>query len=168
MRSNQGDDLWSGIHLRPIGVIRTPFKEPKGTPIQPSLAKKARGTVKVFEEFREGLSDLAGFERIWLLYWFHRASKPQLRVIPYLDHQQRGLFATRAPCRPNPIGISAVRLLRVQGTILTVADLDIVDGTPLLDIKPYVPRFDCFEVTRCGWVETASRRCTVANGRYEP
>lgn len=148
-------------------MIHTPFREAAGTPIQPRRAEGALGTVKVFEEFEEGLKDLEGFERVWLLYWFHRASKAQLRVIPYLDDQQRGLFATRAPCRPNPIGISAVRLLRVEGNELSVADVDILDGTPLLDIKPYVPHFDCFEVTKCGWAETGSRRRAVADGRFE-
>lgn len=167
MRSNQSDDPWSGIHLSPIGVILTPFKEPKGTPIQACMAKGAEGRVKVFEEFREGLRDLDGFERIWLLYWFHRASKPRLLVTPFLGDQRRGLFATRAPCRPNPIGLSAVRLLRVEGTLLTVADVDIVDGTPLLDIKPYAPQFDCHRVKKSGWLDKASGRRRLADERFE-
>jgi tRNA-Thr(GGU) m(6)t(6)A37 methyltransferase TsaA len=132
------------FRLTPIGVIRTPFREAAGTPIQPRQAKGVKGTVEVLERFQEGLKDLEGFERIWLLYWFHRAAPARLRVVPYLDRQQRGLFATRAPCRPNPIGMSCVRLLQVKGSLLTVAGVDILDGTPLLDIKPYVPEFDGF------------------------
>jgi len=165
--STQGEPLPRVLRLRPIGVIRTPFREAAGTPIQPRQAKGVKGTVEVFERFQEGLKDLQGFERIWLVYWFHRAAEARLRVIPYLDDQERGLFATRAPCRPNPIGISPVRLLGVEGNVLSVADVDILDGTPLLDIKPYVPHFDCFEVTRCGWVEKAARRRHVADSRFE-
>lgn len=141
------------FQLKPIGVIHSPFKQAEGTPIQPSAAKGAEATVEVFEECREALKDLDGFERIWLVCWFHRAAKPRMRVVPYLDDTERGLFATS---RPNPIGISAVRLLRVEGNILTVADVDILDGTPVLDIKPYSPHFDCFQPSRSGWPMTDS------------
>jgi len=165
--STQGEPLPKVLRLRPIGVIRTPFWEAAGTPIQPRRARGVKGTVEVFERFQEGLKDLEGFERIWLVYWFHRAAKARLRVIPYLDDQERGLFATRAPCRPNPIGMSPVRLLKVESNLLTVADVDILDGTPLLDIKPYTPHFDCFKVTRCGWLEKAARRRRVADSRFE-
>jgi tRNA-Thr(GGU) m(6)t(6)A37 methyltransferase TsaA len=154
------------IHLKPIGVIRTRFHQPKDTPIQPSMAGGARSTVEVFEPYRQGLKDLEGFDRIWLIYWFHRASEPKLLVTPFLDNQQRGLFATRAPTRPNPIGISSVRLLRVEGKILTVADVDILDGTPLLDIKPYVPQFDCYAVKKCGWVDRAPVQSKTGDDRF--
>ncbi|MGB9606461.1 MAG: tRNA (N6-threonylcarbamoyladenosine(37)-N6)-methyltransferase TrmO [Bryobacteraceae bacterium] len=154
------------MRLKPIGVIRTPFREPAGTPIQPCMSDGAEGQVIVFDEYREGLSDLEGFERIWLLYWFHCASPARLRVQPYLDSQERGLFATRAPCRPNPIGISCVRLLAVEGNVLRIAEVDIVDGTPLLDIKPYVPRFDAYPAARAGWLASArSARC-AADDRF--
>jgi tRNA-Thr(GGU) m(6)t(6)A37 methyltransferase TsaA len=155
------------LRLSPIGVIHTPFREAAGTPIQPRRAKGARGTVEVFEKYREGLKDLEGFERIWLVYWLDRAAEARLRVVPYLDDTERGLFATRAPCRPNPIGISPVRLLRVEGSLLTVSGVDILDGTPLLDIKPYVPEFDCYPASRSGWFAQAARRRRLADSRFE-
>lgn len=155
------------LRVKPIGVIHTPFREAAGAPIQPKAARGSKGTVHILEEYQEALQDLEGFERIWLLYWFHRALPARLRVVPYLDSRERGLFATRAPCRPNPIGMSPVRLLRVDGNALHVADVDMLDGSPLLDIKPYVPEFDCFEVTRCGWLEKAARRPRPADGRFE-
>jgi tRNA (adenine37-N6)-methyltransferase len=155
------------IRLKPIGVIRSAFREPAGTPIQPSRSGGARGTVEVFPEYADGLKDLDGFERIWLIYWLDRAPKPRLLVTPFLDDRERGLFATRAPARPNPIGISSVRLLRVSGGRLEVAEIDILDGTPLLDIKPYVPEFDCHSVKKSGWFEQAPGRRSVADHRFE-
>ena len=121
------------LKIEPIGVIETPFREPAGTPIQPSRAKGARGKVRVELQFHAGLKDLAGFERIWLIYWLHKAPVASLLVTPFLDRRQRGVFATRAPARPSPLGISAVRLLAVQEGVLEVADVDMIDGTPLLD-----------------------------------
>lgn len=155
------------FQLKPIGVIHSPFKQAEGTPIQPSAAKGAEATVEVFEEYRQALKDLDGFERIWLVCWFHRAAKPRMRVVPYLDDTERGLFATRATSRPNPIGISAVRLLRVEGNILTVADVDILDGTPVLDIKPYSPHFDCFQPSKSGWLDQSDRHRRLADDRFE-
>ena len=154
------------MRVRPIGVIRTPFKEPEGTPIQPAMADGARGAVTVFEEFQDGLKDLEGFERIWLIYWFHRAPEVRLLVTPFLDDHERGIFATRAPARPNPIGMSSVRLLRVEGNVLTVADVDVIDGTPLLDIKPYAPAFDCHKVKRSGWLDKTRKSRRVADNRF--
>ena len=156
-----------GIQLKPIGVVHSPFKRAKGTPIQPRMAMGAEATVEVFEEFAEGLKDIDGFERIWLVYWLHRASEPRLRVRPYLDDTERGVFATRGPSRPNPIGISAVRLLRVDGNVLTVAEVDILDGTPLLDIKPYSPHFDCFDGAKSGWLDKSDRSRRLADDRFE-
>lgn len=139
------------LRVRPIGVIRTGFAQPNGTPVQSAYAKGAVGTVEVLPEFAAGLRDLASFERIWLLYWLDRAAPAQLEVVPYLDREVHGIFATRSPSRPNPIGMSAVRLVGIEGNCLRVADVDILDGTPLLDIKPYVPAFDVFAVDRVGW-----------------
>ena len=156
------------MKIEPIGIIHSPLTEPAGSPIQASVAEGVQGSVEVFEQYAAGLKDLEGFERIWLLYWFHRAAEPRLMVTPFLDHVERGLFATRAPCRPNPIGISAVRLLAVENNILRIADVDILDGTPLLDIKPYAPRFDHFEVTRSGWLDQAKAGRTAADGRFSP
>ena len=154
------------LSLRPIGIIHTPFREPAGTPIQPVYAHEAVGTVEVFEHFAEGLADLEGFERIWLVYVCDRANDPKLRVVPYRDTRERGLFATRAPARPNPIGLSCVRLLGIEKSILQVSDLDILDGTPLLDIKPYVPAFDSFPGIRSGWLDKRYNERTVADQRF--
>ncbi|MBO8182540.1 MAG: tRNA (N6-threonylcarbamoyladenosine(37)-N6)-methyltransferase TrmO [Archaeoglobus sp.] len=146
------------IVLRPIGIIRSPFKKPKGTPIQPPAAKGVRGTVEIFPEYGEGLRDLDGFSHIILLYYFHLSGKPSLLVKPFMDDEKHGVFATRAPSRPNPIGLSVVRLLSIEGNKLYVEDLDVVDGTPLLDIKPYVPEFDARKDVRRGWLEKSITR----------
>jgi tRNA-Thr(GGU) m(6)t(6)A37 methyltransferase TsaA len=147
------------IEMEPIGIIHTPFLELEGMPIQPAGAAGVRGTVEVFEEFRAGLKDLEGFSHIILLYFFHRSNGFKLEVIPFLDNVSRGVFATRAPKRPNPIGISVVRLDAIENSVLHVKDVDILDGTPLLDIKPYVPKFDNRQgVLRTGWLEHARSR----------
>ncbi len=151
---------------RPIGIIRSPFLEPEGTPIQPVFAGDAEGRVEVFPPFAEGLCDLEGFERIWLLYHLHRAAPCRLVVTPFLDDQPHGVFAVRSPARPNAIGLSCVRLIRRDGTTLFVAGIDVIDGTPLWDIKPYVPRFDAFPVSRSGWFDEASGGTTRADGRF--
>jgi len=114
-----------------------------------------------------GLADLDGFDRIWLIYCFDRAADPMLRVIPYRDTVEHGIFATRVPARPNPIGMSCVRLLAIEGNILHLADVDILDGTPLLDIKPYVPHYDNYPVERCGWIDHVPDVPVVADSRFE-
>jgi tRNA-Thr(GGU) m(6)t(6)A37 methyltransferase TsaA len=154
------------LELTPIGIIHSPHREANGTPIQPRWAEQVEGTVVVFAEFAAGLRDLDGFDRVWLIFLFDRARAPQLEVTPYRDSQPRGVFATRAPSRPNPIGLSCVRLLAVEGCSLRVAGLDVLDGTPLLDIKPYVPDFDVFEVSKLGWYG-AARGPLTADGRFE-
>jgi tRNA-Thr(GGU) m(6)t(6)A37 methyltransferase TsaA len=119
-------------------------------------------------EYLEGLKDMEGFERVWLLYWFDRAAIPsELIVTPYLEDTPHGVFATRAPARPNPIGMSPVRLLSVEGNVLRLADVDILDGTPLLDIQPYAPRFDCFQTTRNDRCDALGDHHAVADGRFE-
>jgi len=140
------------ITFRPIGIISTPFQEPKGTPIQPKAAAGAMGTVKVFPEYCQGLQDLDGFSHIFLLYHFHHCQGFSLLVKPFLDEVPRGVFATRAPARPNPIGLSLVRLDRIERDTLHVREVDILDGTPLLDIKPFVPQFDTRDQARIGWL----------------
>jgi len=137
----------------PIGTIHTPFTKLEGMPIQPTGATGVEGTVEVFEEYKAGLQDLDGFSHIILLYHFHRSTGFSLKVVPFLDNQSRGLFSTRAPKRPNPIGLSIVRLDRIENRVLHVRDVDVLDGTPLLDIKPYVPEFDSREEVRVGWLE---------------
>ncbi len=144
------------IIMQPIGVIRSPFTEKGQTPIQASRSQ-AIGKVELAPEFLEGLQDLEGFSHIFLLYAFHCSSGFSLRVKPFLDHKERGLFATRYPCRPNPIGISVVRLLSRKENILTIEGVDVLDNTPLLDIKPYVPDFDVRTDVRVGWYETRSK-----------
>jgi tRNA-Thr(GGU) m(6)t(6)A37 methyltransferase TsaA len=157
------------VQLKTIGVIHSPFQQATGTPIQVLAAEGIEGTVEVFPEFVAGLQDLEGFERIWLVYWFDRAADDcSLTVRPYLDQEHpRGVFATRAPVRPNPIGISPVRLLEVEGHVLRVSDVDILDGTPLLDIKPYASQFDSFQVERAGWLQDAGDLHKMADGRFE-
>jgi tRNA-Thr(GGU) m(6)t(6)A37 methyltransferase TsaA len=143
------------ISYQPIGTIHTPFEGIEQVPIQPTGADGIGGTVEVLPEFAAGLQDLDGFSHIILLYHFHRVTQVKLTVVPFLDVEPRGVFATRAPSRPNPIGLSIVRLLSIEGNVLQIENVDIVDGTPLLDIKPYVPAFDYNEVERTGWLETA-------------
>ena len=156
------------IVYEPIGVIRSPFREPQGTPIQPSAARGVEGRVEVFPEYAEGLTDLEGFSHVVLIYHFHRSGPARLSVRPYMDDREHGVFATRAPARPNPIGLSVVRLLKVEGNVLHVADVDIVDGTPLLDIKPYVPQFDAAAGARIGWLQGKLGRLPRArdDGRF--
>ena len=150
-----------------IGVIRSPFKRATGTPIQPCRAQGVEGTVEIDPIWTDALTDLADFDRIWLLYWFDRASAARALVVPYRDTVQHGVFATRAPARPNPIGMSNVGLLGIQGNVLRVADIDILDGTPLLDIKPYVPQYDHYPAPRCGWIDGVPDRPVVADARFE-
>ena len=158
------------VSYRPIGIIHTPHHAPDGTPIQPRFAEGIEGTVEVFEQYIEGLKDVDGLERLWLLYHFDRIKETRLRIVPYLDTVERGLFATRAPCRPNPIGISCVRLLGVEGNVLRIADVDMLDGTPLLDIKPYVGCFDRWDTQRNGWTDRVpaerKRKGTRADRRF--
>jgi len=146
------------IEFQPIGVIHTPFKEKAGMPIQPSGGSGIQGTVEVYPEFQDGLADLEGFSHIMLLYYFHRSEGFNLRVVPFLDTRLRGLFSTRAPKRPNPIGISIVRLMGIEDGILQIENVDMLDGTPLLDIKPYVPEFDAQTDIRTGWLEEAREK----------
>lgn len=143
--------------LKPIGTIHSPFKELKGMPIQPPGAANVKGTVEILEEYRTGLKDLDGFSHIILVYHFHRSRGFDLKVVPFMDTEPRGLFATRAPKRPNPIGLSIVQLDKIEDGVLLIQNVDILDGTPLLDIKPYVPQFDAQVNVRTGWLETAGK-----------
>ncbi|UCH22835.1 MAG: tRNA (N6-threonylcarbamoyladenosine(37)-N6)-methyltransferase TrmO [Deltaproteobacteria bacterium] len=141
------------IEYQPIGIIHSPYKTPQGVPLQPTGGEGIQAVVEVFPKYVEGLADLEGFSHIFLLYHFHLAGKFSLRLKPFLDDQYHGVFATRAPARPNPIGLSIVRLMRLENDKLYVQDTDIVDQTPLLDIKPYIPEFDVQYATRLGWLE---------------
>ena len=154
------------MQVKPIGVIHSPYKQARGTPVQPAFAKGEKGTVEIFPEYKEALKDLDGFERIWLIFWFDRSSAYRLKVIPYMDKVERGLFATRAPARPNPVGLSCVKLTNIEDCTLFVEDVDMLDGTPLLDIKPYVPRFDSFADSGHGWLKHRDERRQKADDRF--
>ncbi len=142
------------IIFHPIGVIHSPHKVVSKTPIQPVFCSDIKGTVVLDAEYADGLKDLQGFSHIYLFYYFHQSQKTCLRLKPYLLDQEHGIFATRAPHRPNKLGMSLVRLMKIKDTILHVKDIDILDGTPLFDIKPYIQRFDSRENTRSGWQDT--------------
>jgi len=140
------------IRYMSIGIIHSHFKDIKGMPIQPTAAKGARGTIEIKPEYVDGLKDIEGFSHIILIYHFHLSEDYSLDVKPFMDDKLHGVFATRAPRRPNPIGISVVKLVKAEGRTLHIEDVDIVNGTPLLDIKPYVPAFDAPKVERIGWL----------------
>ncbi len=158
----------AAITYRPIGVIRSEHTAADRTPIQPVYAGGCTGRAEVFPEFAEGLRDLDGFSHIYLIYHFHLSGPPRLSVKPFLQDIERGVFATRAPCRPNAIGLSIVRLAGREGNVLLLEDVDILDGSPLLDIKPYTARFDRIEATRNGWQDEVDDATARARGRRAP
>ncbi|MCA1808339.1 MAG: tRNA (N6-threonylcarbamoyladenosine(37)-N6)-methyltransferase TrmO [Kiritimatiellia bacterium] len=164
---NQDGLPQNGIIFQPIGVIHSEHTQPEATPIQPAYAKDCTGRAEVYPEYADGLRDLEGFSHIYLVYHLHRAGPAKLKVKPFLQDVPRGVFATRAPCRPNAIGLSIVKLLRVEGRILHLAGVDILDGTPLLDIKPYTAKFDCLADTRNGWQDAVDYATARVKGRRE-
>ncbi|HKL97418.1 MAG TPA: tRNA (N6-threonylcarbamoyladenosine(37)-N6)-methyltransferase TrmO [Methanocorpusculum sp.] len=141
------------IQFTSIGCIHSPHQDLAGMPIQPPAAKQFSGTIEIYPEFLDGLKDIEGFTRLMLIYHLHKSAGCNLTVKPFLDTQSHGVFATRVPKRPNAIGFSVVRLLKREGDLLHIGDVDILDGTPLLDIKPYVPAFDAYQNERYGWFE---------------
>ena len=141
--------------IKPIGIIHSPYNSIKDMPIQPKGALEVEGYVIVDEEYAAGLQDLDGFSHIYLLYSFHEAKRIELRVKPFMDEQTRGVFATRSPLRPNHIGISIVKLIRVEGNKLFVRGIDVLDKTPLLDIKPYIEKFDAVQESVSGWQQAS-------------
>ena len=157
------------MEIKPIGIIRTPFTELEGMPIQPKGATGVKGTVELFHDFQAGLKDIDGFSHIILIYMFHRCQGFNLQVVPFMDTTSRGVFATRAPKRPNPIGLSVVQLDRIENGILHVLNVDILNGTPLLDIKPFVPGFDCPQDVRTGWLENSTDNVSAkkSDGRFK-
>ena len=158
----------SEFKYKPIGVVHSPFKETHNVPIQAAAAKGVKGSVELAREYVEGLKDLEGFSHIILLCHFHRSKPYSLLVKPYLDEKLRGVFSTRAPSRPNSIGLSIVRLTKIENNTLHIEDVDIIDGTPVLDIKPYVPRFDQREETKIGWLKEKINKMPSArdDGRF--
>ncbi|MFX0116133.1 MAG: tRNA (N6-threonylcarbamoyladenosine(37)-N6)-methyltransferase TrmO [Candidatus Hodarchaeota archaeon] len=145
------------IILRPIGIIRSPFQEQAGTPIQ-SVYSQAEGTIQILEEFKASLKDIELFCHIILLYWFHRSVSWKPLIIPYRDTQERGIFAVRAPARPNPIGISTVDLVERHSGILRFKGIDVLDGTPLIGLKPFAPEFDNRPHATSGWLAQSVER----------
>lgn len=146
--------------VRPIGFVRSPFHEKVEAPRQAVAdgGRDVEGRIEMLPEHEHALDDLEGFDRIWVIFWFHEAKGARAKVLPPRSDRKRGLFATRSPNRPNPIGMSAVRLVRVDGLVLHVRDLDLIDGTPVLDIKPYVPYADAFPDAKTGWLTAADPR----------
>ena len=157
------------IIFQPIGIVHSCYKETKGTPIQPASGMGAKGSIEIFAEYTEGLKDIEGFSHLILIYYFHRSEGFKLKVKPFLDENIHGVFSTRAPFRPNPIGLSVVKLVGRTNNILEIENLDILDGTPLLDIKPYVPEFDAAKTVRIGWITNSKHKIshTVNDGRFE-
>jgi tRNA-Thr(GGU) m(6)t(6)A37 methyltransferase TsaA len=156
------------IKYSPIGIIHSPHEVVKGMPIQPTGAKGIQGTVEIKKKYADGLKDLDGFEYIILIYHFHRSEGYSLEVKPFLDGSLRGVFSTRAPKRPNQIGMSIVRLMKIEGSTLHIEDVDILNGTPLLDIKPYVPIFDVRKTKAIGWLSKKAVKAVKkkADGRF--
>jgi len=155
----------NNIIFHEIGIIHSPFNELQGMPIQPRSGKGINGHIEVYDEYKDGLKDLGGFSHIILIFHLHKSETYNLRVVPFLDTEKRGVFATRAPKRPNPIGISVVELVSIADNIIHIKNLDILDQTPLLDIKPYVPEFDNTENIKIGWLEKA--RANMENIRSD-
>jgi len=148
------------VIYKPIGILNTSFEKLDDMPIQPGFTNDSHGTALIFPEFREGLKDLVGFSHIYLIYHLHMVSQHKMVVIPFLDKVPRGLFSTRAPLRPNPIGISVVRLHGIEDNILHLEGMDMLNGTPLLDIKPYISDFDCFPDSVNGWYGAAAKKAS--------
>ena len=151
--------------IEPIGVIRSPYTSIEQMPIQPKGAAEVEGQVVLDEQYVYGIQDLVGFSHIYLLYHFHRAVRTELQVIPFMDSQSRGVFATRSPLRPNHIGLSIVELVAVSNNVLTIHGVDVVDGTPLLDIKPYIEQFDRVEKSTAGWLDASD--CEIREKRSD-
>jgi tRNA-Thr(GGU) m(6)t(6)A37 methyltransferase TsaA len=151
------------IIYKPIGIIHSPFLKPGNMPIQPAAALGIRGQIVIDEEYTEGLSDLEGFSHMYLIYHFHLSVSFKLRVIPFLDNRKRGVFSTRAPKRPNAIGLSVVRLIDINANILDIENVDIIDGTPLLDIKPYVQEMEAVDHYRTGWLSSRTQEIKSKN-----
>jgi tRNA-Thr(GGU) m(6)t(6)A37 methyltransferase TsaA len=153
------------LYVKPIGLIRSEHKKAEDTPIQPVYAEECVGTVEILPEYEEGLTDIEGFSHIILINWLHKSGTCKMLVKPFLEDAEHGVFATRSPCRPNPVGLSIVRLIKRVGLVLSIQGVDILDGTPVLDIKPYSGLFDCFPDARNGWQEVVSSKEAAWRGK---
>lgn len=146
------------IKFKPIGIIRTPYKDPGSVPIQGKFGKGAKGIIEIFPEYKKGLKDIEGFSHLILIYYFDRSGKESLIGKPFLEDRERGIFAIRSPHRPNHIGFTIVKLEKVAGSNIIFSEVDMLDGTPLLDIKPYVQHFDSRKYVKSGWIEKHYKR----------
>jgi tRNA-Thr(GGU) m(6)t(6)A37 methyltransferase TsaA len=158
------------ISFEPIGVVHSEFQEPRGVPVQGALEPETEALLELFPEYAEGLKDVDGFSHLIVLYHFHRVGERRpLLATPFLDEVPRGIFAIRGPRRPNPIGLTVVRLIERRGRELRVGGIDMIEGTPILDIKPYIPRSDSFPEARVGWLEGKLDRpqATRSDGRFD-
>lgn len=154
------------VLFKPIGIIKTEFKEKPGVPIQSVFGQEKKGRIELFPEFKDGLKDLDGFSHIHLIYYFNEHNDYKLHVKPYLDNREHGVFATRAPKRPNAVGLSVVEVVKIIDNIIEFKGADMLDGTPLLDIKPYVDDFDIRKETRCGWYDKVHKKNTISDDRF--
>ena len=152
------------VTFKLLGVVHSEHRDAKRTPVQPIFAKGSPGRIEIFAPYAAGLDDLEGFSHIHVLYWLHKAGPAALRVVPFLDTNPHGIFATRSPNRPNAIGLSVLRLAARSGSMLTVEDVDILDGTPVLDIKPYFARFDARDDARGGWIDAVGEEAQGRRG----
>lgn len=161
--------MTENIIFKPIGIIKTPYKKKDGMPIQPTGAIGIKGEIEIHHAFVEGLKDLDGFSHIILIYHFHNSEGFQLNVKPFMDDRLHGIFSTRAPKRPNPIGLSVVKLNKIENNILYIENIDVLDGTPLLDIKPFVPDVDCPKANKLGWLEGKSNKMgdKISDSRFK-
>ncbi len=150
------------MQIEPIGIIHTPFKKLGQMPIQPKGAKSVIATLEIDKEYTLGLKDLEGFSHIYLIYYFHEAVRTELEVIPFMDTQERGVFATRSPLRPSHIGLSITKVLSIDDNIVTIKGIDVLDGTPLIDIKPYIPQFDGVNGVKTGWMNKSRSEVNTA------
>lgn len=154
-----------GYIINPIGYIRSEHKNAENTPIQPVFAKECSGRVELLPEYKNGLCDIEGFSHVFLLCWLHQSKEMKMSVKPYLDDREHGIFATRSPSRPNPIGISIVELIKKEDSVLFIQGIDMLDGTPVIDVKPYLRRFDSFPDASNGWQEAIDEKTAMNLGK---
>lgn len=156
------------FQVRSIGVLHTKFNSQKGTPIQSGSAQSEKGVIEVFPEFVQGLDDLDGFSRLWVLYRFNRIPGESLKVVPYLDTRTRGVFSTRSPRRPNLLGMAVVKIDEIKDGRISISGVDMLDKTPVVDIKPYIPDFDHHEASKIGWYAESARKSqkVLADDRF--
>ncbi|NCB39731.1 MAG: tRNA (N6-threonylcarbamoyladenosine(37)-N6)-methyltransferase TrmO [Erysipelotrichia bacterium] len=156
------------MQFKAVGIVESRFEQQAGTPIQGKMAPKETACIRIFDEFAAGLKDIEGFSYIYVFFKFDRASEAKLLVKPYLDTIERGVFATRSPLRPNPLGMTIVKLERVESNCLYVSGVDILNGSPVIDIKPYIPDFDQHNPEKIGWYENKNKKSdlVLADDRF--